>query len=287
MYSVEGSAEKTKGRAILPPLKWAGGKRWLIPRLIELYAPHRAHRLVEPFCGGLAVALGLAPQRALLNDLNPHAVNFYRCLQNGLVSRIRMSNQREAYLRARHRFNALVRKGAEQSEEAAVLFYYLNRTCYNGLCRFNRRGEFNVPFGRYRAIRYVRDFKAYQAVLSAWKFSLGDFEEIRRRSSDFIYADPPYDVEFRSYSKEGFSWEDQQRLALWLSKHQGPVVASNQATTRILELYGRLGFKIERLLAPRRISCDGSRAPAWEMLAYKNIDGRVLLRGTAHSGSKG
>ena len=68
-----------------PPLKWAGGKRWLVPRLRELYAPHRHRRLVEPFVGGMAVALGLMPERALLADRNPHLIHFYQWLQRGLV----------------------------------------------------------------------------------------------------------------------------------------------------------------------------------------------------------
>lgn len=80
---------------LAPPLKWAGGKRWLVPRLAELYAPHRHRRLVEPFCGGLAVALALRPERALLNDINPHLINFYRWVQRGLRVEIPLVNDRD------------------------------------------------------------------------------------------------------------------------------------------------------------------------------------------------
>ena len=82
------------------------------------------------------------------------------------------------------------------SAEAAALFYYLNRTCYNGLCRFNSSGQFNVPFGRYKRINYNRDFSSYRCVFSDWKFSTGDFEQVLVEADDFLYADPPYDVEF-------------------------------------------------------------------------------------------
>ncbi len=92
-----------------------------------------------------------------------------------------------------------------------------------------------------------------------------------RSSDDFVYADPPYDVEFTSYSMGGFDWDAQQRAARWLSKHPGPVVLSNQWTDRIVDLYKDLGFDIVGLSAPRLISCTGDRTPAKEVLATRNI----------------
>ncbi|HOJ22236.1 MAG TPA: Dam family site-specific DNA-(adenine-N6)-methyltransferase [Armatimonadota bacterium] len=254
-----------------PPLKWAGGKRWLVPRLREIYASHRERRLVEPFAGGLAVALGLLPKRALLSDINPHVISFYQHLREGLVIDLPMENDASFYYAARERFNRLVAEGQAHTREAAALFYYLNRTGYNGLCRFNSRGGFNVPFGRYATINYRRDFREYAHVLASWEFRHGDFAGIVLREDDFVYADPPYDVQFTRYSKDDFSWDDQVRLARWLAAFDGPVVASNQATPRILELYQALGFKIELLPGPRRIACDGNRAPAVEMLAARNV----------------
>jgi DNA adenine methylase len=98
---------------------------------------------------------------------------------------------------------------------------------------------------------------------------LGDFASLSVEPGDFVYADPPYDVEFTQYSAEGFGWDDQVRLAHWLAALDVPVVASNQATDRILALYSDLGFKVETIQAPRRISCNGDRTPAREMVAYK------------------
>src|ERR1041385_5252848 len=129
-----------------PPLKWAGGKRWLVPHLLPIWKDHSHRRLVEPFCGGLAVTVSLLPERALLNDGNPHLINFYRWLARGLEVEIPMENKEAQFYIHRARFNELLRSGHGQSAEAAALFYYLNRTGYNGLCRFNRSGEFNVPF---------------------------------------------------------------------------------------------------------------------------------------------
>ena len=259
---------------LTPPLKWAGGKRWLVPHLLEHWSGHEERRLVEPFAGGLAVTLGLQPREALLNDLNPHLIAFYRRLQSGLDLRatgIELKNDRAVYAQNRARFNELVRNGLGESAQAAALFYYLNRTGYNGLCRFNARGVFNVPFGRYKTIDYDRDLAPYAHALAPFTFTCDDFERIAVDGSDFLYADPPYDVEFTSYFAGGFDWDDQQRLANWLAAHRGPVVASNQATRRILKLYRSLGFKVKQVPAPRRISCDGNRDDAQEMIAVKNL----------------
>lgn len=256
---------------VRPPLKWAGGKRWLIPHLLPMWEPYKSARLVEPFVGGLAVALALRPRLALLNDVNPHPINLYRWLQRGLTLSIPLGNDRNTFNQNRERFNELVRSGAGQSREAAELFYYLNRTCYNGLCRFNSTGGFNTPFGRYETINYILDFSDYAPILANWEFRSSDFQSLRIRRSDFVYADPPYDVEFTHYSKEGFGWDDQLRLADWLAHLDCPVVASNQATPRVLGLYRKLGFRITLLTAPRAISCNGDRTRAVEMLATRGV----------------
>jgi DNA adenine methylase len=254
-----------------PALKWAGGKRWQVPHLRPLWEPHRHRQLVEPFAGGLAVALGLTPERALLNDANSHLINFYSWLKSGLQIDLPMSNDQALFYGHRKKFNELIAEGQADSPEAAALFYYLNRTGFNGLCRFNSQGEFNVPFGRYTRIRYVRDFSEYKSAFARWTFSNGDFEAIPLDDGDFVYADPPYDVEFTHYSKGGFSWEDQVRTAEWLSRHGGPVILVNQVTERIEGLYRSLGFSVRFLDAPRRISCTGDRTPASEIMATRNL----------------
>src|SRR5437899_2804699 len=223
-----GSAEPP----LKPPLKWAGGKRWQLNHLRPLWLPENHRRLVEPFCGGLAVALGLSPKKALLNDVNRHLINFYLHLRNGLTINLSLKNRLPMYYSHRRRFNELLGKGQVESEEAAALFYYLNRTGYNGLCRFNQKGGFNVPFGRYVNINYRNDFLEYQKPFRSWDFTSLDFEEIPLKDGDFVYADPPYDVEFTQYSSQAFRWEDQVRTAEWLAHHSGPVILSNQATDR-------------------------------------------------------
>jgi DNA adenine methylase len=227
--------------------------------------------LVEPFCGGLAVALGLRPDRAILNDVNEHLINFYSWLKKGLVPSIPMENDEDLFYGHRERFNALIRDGQAQSKESAELFYYMNRTAYNGLCRFNSRGEFNVPFGQYKTITYAKPFQAYRDAFAHWDFSSGDFGDLDLQSDDFVYADPPYDVEFTAYSRGGFSWDDQVRTAETFARHRGPVVIVNQSTQRVDDLYRMLGYSIHEHDAPRRISCTGDRTPAKEIFAFRNL----------------
>jgi DNA adenine methylase len=219
----------------------------------------------------LAVTLGLLPRRALLNDINPHLINFYRWLQRGLRIGLPMENNERLFYHHRDRFNSLLRRGEDDSREAAALFYYLNRTGYNGLCRFNRAGEFNVPFGRYARVRYTRDFSGFRATLRDWSFTDGDVETVTLEREDFVYADPPYDVEFTQYARQRFSWDDQERTAALLAKHPGPVVLVNQSTPRIEALYQQLGFSVRSFQAPRRISCTGDRTPARELMAMRNL----------------
>jgi len=183
-----------------------------------------------------------------------------------------MRNEKTYFYARRARFNQLIREGKADSKESASLFYYLNRTCYNGLCRFNSKGEFNVPFGRYNKINYKPDFSEYVLAFANWDFVCEDFEQLSLESDDFVYADPPYDVEFTHYSKEDFGWNDQIRLAERLARHPGPVVISNQATDRTKQLYKKLGYTVSIVNAPRLINCTGDRTPAQEVLAVRNLE---------------
>jgi DNA adenine methylase len=249
------------------PLKWAGSKRWALPLLRRLYEPHRGRRLVEPFVGGMNVALGLRPDRTLLADVNEHLINFYLRLRNPSPFTIEMENDEARYYVARDRFN----DSSTSATERAELFYYLNRTCFNGLCRFNASGGFNVPYGKYKKINYRRDFSEYAELLRKWDVRCCGFHALDVDPDDFVLLDPPYDGTFSDYSAGGFDWDEQERLAIQFSEHPGLVVAHNQATPRVLELYAALGYRVYTIDAPRSVSANGDREPAREMIATRNI----------------
>jgi len=261
--------------ALDPSLKWAGGKRWLVPEFSELCSKHKHRRLVEPLCGAAAITLGMRPDKALLNDINPHLMNFHRWVQRGLIIDIPMEYDEALYYRSRDRFNQLANNGGVSSKEAASLFYYLNHTCFNGLYRFNRNGQFNVPFGRYKGVSYRREFAEYQQAYANWTLSTGHFLKTAVEPDDFIYADPPYDGDesaFVSYAGIPFNWQDQVALARWLARHPGPVVTSNAATERITALYRELGFTLTTREVARAINSKGDgRDAVSEMLAIRNL----------------
>lgn len=234
-----------------PPLTWVGGKRWQLPLIQTLFAGHEQCRVVEPFCGSASITFGLAPQRALLNDANPHLINFYRHLQAGLTLDASARDESEYYAN-RDWFNELVRSGHGESREAAELFFYLNTHCFNSLWRVNAHGEFNVPIrpgtrrsGGARPIEENgRELADYTRVMRDWLLSCASFESLDLEPDDFIYADPPYDDTFDGYTAGGFGWAEQERVARVCSLHPGPVVITNRATERILNLYAAAGFTL-------------------------------------------
>lgn len=258
---------------VTPLLKWIGGKRWLVPRLVEFY--DRKRRLVDPFVGGMSVPFGLSPNSAYVADVNPHLINLYQWLQQGIAwdhnCGVEFVNTEKVYYENRDKFNALCLAKNHWTREGALLFYYLNRSCFNGLCRFNQSGFFNAAYGKYKKLIYRVDFSDYKAAMVDWDICHGDFETLNPRPDDFIYADPPYDANFSKFTAEDFSWADQERLAHWLARHPGPVIASNSYTDRIVELYKRLGFQVYIGKAPRRVSCDGNRDDVQEVLSMKNF----------------
>lgn len=277
-------------KLLTPFLKWAGGKTWLAPRLAEIYEPFRnTHTWVEPFCGALGATLGVMPERAILNDVNAHLINLYIQIDMGLQSFLthNMVDGSALYWQNSKKIFDLIKRDLNRSADfnsefsagnlwMAKAFYYLNRTCFNGLCRFNKKGEFNVGYGKYKNPKLDHDFDLYRDVFKNWRFSSLESEEFLKGFLYelipylFIYADPPYDDGFTSYSGS-FAWADQVKLATQLSELDCPVVASNKATDRIVALYKGLGFDVEIVSAPRKISCNGDRTNVDEILATRNI----------------
>ncbi len=260
-------------------LKWAGGKRWIVPILSPLVSRFNDVPLIELFAGGAALSFALERKEAILNDKNPHLINFYLQIQRGMdifSIGVEFKNDKETFYKNRTRFNELIKHGMENTPEAAALFYYLNKTAYNGLMRFNSKGFFNTPFGKYKTINYTFDILFYKRLIEKWEFMCKNFSEVNIPSNALVYADPPYDVEFTSYNAGGFSWEDQVRLAEFLSSLSNPIILSNQATDRIIELYKSYNFTITLKDAPRLISCNGNREKVQEVIAYKNIPANYI-----------
>lgn len=262
-----------------PFLKWAGGKFRLVERIKAVLPPGK--RLIEPFVGSGAMFLNTEYPAYLLADTNPDLINLYCHLQNegeAFITYCRdffrlETNEKESYYDLRTQFNQTTDR-----REKAALFVYLNKHCFNGLCRYNSKGQFNVPFGLYKQPYFpeteMRFFwqKAQQAEICQ-----GTFVETMAAATpgDVVYCDPPYHAlsktaNFTSYSDTPFGWEQQKQLADMARELAGrgiPVLISNHNTDEIRALYA--GAQITEFFVQRFISCDGSnRNKAPELLAY-------------------
>jgi DNA adenine methylase len=268
-----------------PFLKWVGGKGKLrnalnamMPAGIELM------RHVEPFMGGGAMFFGRAPQRALLCDINPDLVSTYKTVRDHAaelareLSKLAKQHDKERYYEVRELFNQRPSRPSQRSDiERAAMFIYLNKTCFNGLYRVNRRGEFNVPMGAYKnpGILDADNLFAASALLARADIRCTSFETLlsEARPGDFVYMDPPYEplsrtANFTSYAQEGFSQADQTRLRdvfRELDRRGTKLMLSNSDVPFIRDLYR--GFQIDTIMAPRAVSCDAAtRGPVKEVV---------------------
>lgn len=271
----------------IPPIKWAGSKRWLTPFLKSIWEIgdyNDTYVFFELFSGSAALTFALNPKRVILNDANVYLQNLYKHIADGSIDPqcFDMVNYAETYYEQRTAFNEGIKNYDTSSAVQALRFYYLNRTGYNGLCRFNKSGLYNVPFGKHKTIKYIQDFTPFTRLLRGALITSHDFANTPYSSNPntFVYVDPPYDtfdIGFTSYDGSTFGWGEQIRLSNFLKYLDGPIIASNAATPRVLKLYHQIGFDVYTASAPRRISCTGDRENALEMIAFKNLKSNVKV----------
>jgi len=258
--------------AVRPFLKWAGNKFRIIDR-VRAKLP-AGKRLVEPFTGSGAVFLNTSYDEYLLCDSNRDLIELYTILRNEgghFIEEARRyfdgrHNNEASYYELREEFNL-----SRSHEKRATLFIYLNRHGYNGLCRYNAKGRFNVPFGRYKRPYFPEsELNAFHQKAQRAEFMLADFAQTLNttRHGDVVYCDPPYvplssSSNFTSYAAGGFSMEQQQQLAdlARQSAERGiPVVISNHNTELTRRIYRNAGGKSGRAFSVQRyISCNGAK----------------------------
>lgn len=270
-----------------PLLKWAGGKRRIQKTLITLL-PEKFELYYEPFFGGGALYFALQTdnraQEAVISDLNTDLTNFYSVVRDTpdtliqKLSNIEFKNTADHYYAARKYFNSISED--EDPVLKAALLIYLNRHCYNGLFRVNSKGEFNVPFGRYKnpGMPSVSSIKETSTALQSAIIFNADFEEALQSagSGDLVYLDPPYDPlsatsSFTNYDRNGFSFVEQQRLAEFvqsLDRKGSYFILSNSSTEDIMELYS--SFEITRVGVGRSINSRAERRGSVEEIIVTN-----------------
>ncbi len=264
----------TKSKVIQPFLKWAGGKRQLLPE-IRKYVPKRMGTYYEPFLGGAAVLFDLQPKKAVINDINSELINTYLVIKNNVDDLIedlkKHENKSDYYYKIRDLDRDKNQFSKLSDVEKASRLIYLNKTCFNGLFRVNSQGQFNVPFGRYKNPNIVNEFvlRAVSHYLNNNEVEIlnGDFADAVScaKKGDFVYLDSPYDpvsetASFTGYTLGGFSKDEQIRLRdlfVDLDKRGCKVLLSNSATDFIKDLYK--DYRIEIVSATRNINSIASK----------------------------
>lgn len=268
---------------IVPFVKWAGGKRQLIPQIRERM-PAQFNNYYEPFVGGGAVIFELLPENAVINDINRALINAYQMIcdhpQEFLqeISRLDVEmweDGKEYYYSLREHYNDKLMK-EEFDVELAALFVFINKHCFNGLYRVNGKGLFNVPYNNSRrssvdekSIMEISEFLRTVTILS------GDFEVACEdaEQGDFVFIDSPYaplnPTSFESYTKEGFDIESHRRLANLfdeLTARGCYCMLTNHNTELINELYGNKGYTIDVVSVKRMINSDASNRVGEEVI---------------------
>lgn len=268
---------------VAPFVKWAGGKRQLLP-LIKERMPEKYNNYYEPFVGGGAVVFGLMPENVLINDINKALINTYRQIRNApevfLKAVHNLDTQmwidgKEYYYSLREHYNDKLMR-AEYDVELAALFVFINKHCFNGLYRVNGKGLFNVPYNKSRRTSVDENvIRAVSKYLQGITILDGDFEAACEnvKKDDFVFFDSPYaplnPTSFESYTKEGFDIESHRRLADLFDKLTSKgccCMLTNHNTDLINELYGNKGYRMDVVSVKRMINSDASNRVGEEVI---------------------
>ncbi len=265
-------------KMVRPFLKWAGGKRQLLP-VIKALLPQQIknYNYVEPFIGAGALLFELQPQNAIINDSNSQLITAYNAIKNDIDELIELlnvhqkNNTKDYYyeIRSQDRDSTFFSKLSDVEKAARLIF--MNKTCYNGLYRVNSKGLFNVPYGKYKNPKIceentLRSIHRY-FTLSCVEILNADFSCITKNisSNSFVYFDPPYhspcNTNFTGYQADGFSEKDQLRLRddyIQLTDSGVKCLLSNADTPFIREIYANKNFEIITIGAKRCINSDAS-----------------------------
>lgn len=274
-------------KLVLPIVKWVGGKRQLLPE-IRKYMPKKITTYYEPFLGGGAVLFDIQPPDAVVNDINYELINLYNVVKNFPDELIKDLGKYENTPEYFYKIRELDRNEKEYKKlsniQRASRIHYLNKTCYNGLFRVNKAGQFNSPFGRYKNpnIKNEITIRAVSKYLNEAniKFMCGDFKDSLKgiKKGSFVYFDPPYDPvsdssNFTGYSRGGFNRNEQIRLKHLcdkLDEKKVKFLLSNSSTEFILDLYK--GYKFEKIKAKRTINSNADNRGEVDEVLVRNYE---------------
>ncbi|MDR1741643.1 MAG: DNA adenine methylase [Synergistaceae bacterium] len=272
----------------MPVVKWVGGKRQLLDRLLPLLPSRRIAQYCEPFVGGGAMLFSLQPNIAYVNDVNDALMGVYRVIRDdveAIIAELGVHRNEAGYFYEVRSWDRDRERYASMSDvQKAARIIYLNRTCYNGLFRVNSAGEFNSPFGNYKNPSIVNAplLRAVSQYLnkSGVHLSCADYAEVLGRipGGTFVYLDPPYDpvsdtASFTGYDKGGFGREEQERLRSECDRLSGRGIRfmlSNSATDFIRGLYA--AYSVTVIRARRAVNSNPAGRGEVEEVVVRNYE---------------
>jgi DNA adenine methylase len=274
---------------VKPFVKWAGGKRQLVPTILANHLPknYNLQTYYEPFIGGGALLFSLQPKKAVINDSNAELINCYKIIKNSLdelIEDLKNHKNNEYYYYDIRDWDREKNFKSKTEVQRASRIIFLNKTCYNGLFRVNSQGQFNVPFGKYKNpnILDIAVLKAVNKYLNENQVRIlnSDFQEAVKdaKRGDFIYLDPPYDpvsetASFTGYDVNGFNKQEQRRLKEVfddLNSRGCHILLSNACTEFIEDLYK--DYPHTKISAIRAINCNGKKRGKVDEILVKNYE---------------
>lgn len=267
----------TNDKIVKPILKWAGGKTQLIDELLKFF-PSKINKYIEPFIGGGALYFHTLPDNAIISDINPELINLYNTVKehpNEVIEVLKsFKNEESFYYQMRAQKYEIL-----SNIEKAARTLYLNKTCFNGLYRVNKKGQFNTPYGKYKNPNYINEegiIEASKALTNATIIH-SDYKNILDKYAepgDLIFLDPPYlpigkYEDFKRYTKEGFYEEDHYELAKYvksLSDLGCYVILTNSNSPLVYELYN--DFDIKVISTKRYVNSDPTKRTGEDVIVF-------------------
>lgn len=255
-----------------PFVKWIGGKRSIL-RQLKRYFPNQFTTYYEPFVGGGAVFFALGHQNAVISDVNFELITAYRVIQDNVEALIALLNEHKKNHCEHYFYHIRAHQTLSDPVAVAARFIYLNKTCYNGLYRVNKKNEFNAPLGRYKnpAIVDADNLRQCHQYLKHTIIRHQSYDSIAPQADDFVYFDPPYHTTFLGYNPVAFDESNQIALRNFCDelRRKNIKFAVSNADTDFIRYHYR-HYTIVSIVAPRFVNCKAANRTGGKELLILN-----------------
>lgn len=258
-------------------LKWQGSKTWIFNDYKDRIEQFKNVGIIELFGGSQALSFQIEPEYQIINDTNVHLINFYNQLKHSnlfIDDSIQWKRDKELYLKYRKEFNDNILRNDIYTLRMQRLFYYLNKTGFNGLIRFNKKGLFNVSYGHssdFKDPSYYFEEDKVRELIKKWDFLNLDYRQVKNFNDKMLLLiDPPYVDTEMSYIKDKFTMENQIEVIDYIQKFNNPIIYTNHINKELMHKLFKNGFKIIERIVNRSVNPKQQRKQK-EFMQIRNI----------------